>query len=513
VTTTLFSGGTVRTVVGDDTAGWALVSDNKIIATGAAGDEPAADRTVDMYGATLIPGFCDAHAHMPATGLYASGLDFRRETRAQAILDAYRDRADRAGGVLFGGNFEDPLDEPLNRHLLDSAVGGRLALLARADMHSCVVSSALLQKLDVGGLEGVDIDDDGAPTGYLREKAAAEAWRWFDTNLPPEQEKEAIRTAVRLAYSKGITGVHDMYVVEWRGWRSLDVLAEVMAAASLDWSPYVATNDIGRIKAIGLPRIGGDWFLDGSFGSHTAWLSLPYDPPPPPGSPSSGISYRSDDEVVSFFCEAQRAGLQTGVHAIGDAAIEQALRSWETVAQAVGLDEVRSLRHRFEHFECSSDEHIARARNLNIGISVQPAFDRYWGGEGGMYAQRIGWDRAQHMNRFKTMLEAGLVVGAGSDSTVTPLDPFLQMAALREHHLPEQRVDALDALRCHTLGAQRLSRSEYVVGTIEDHRFADLALLSRDPAETPSDELGSIEVLGTWVRGIRVWPPEDAEAD
>jgi predicted amidohydrolase YtcJ len=111
------------------------------------------------------------------------------------------------------------------------------------------------------------------------------------------------------------------------------------------------------------------------------------------------------------------------------------------------------------------------------------------------------------------MLFGGLVVGAGSDSTVTPLDPLLQMAALREHHLVEERVDGLTALRCHTLGSHTLSRSEYLLGTIGRAKRSDLVLLSGDPADTPAHDLGSIDVLGTWIRGTRVWPPGDAEAD
>lgn len=512
MTPTLFTNGFVRTVDGDEVADWTLIDDATIVGTGRGDDVPDADRVVDMDGATLIPGFCDAHVHIPATGLYAHGLDFRAETRAAAIVEAYRKRAGDEG-ILFGGNFEDPLDEPLDRHRLDSAVGPRLALLARADMHSCVVSTALLDELSLDGLEGVDVDDAGYPSGYLREKAAAEAWRWFDANLPREQERDAIRAAVQLAYAKGVTCVHDMYVVEWRGWASFEVLAEVMADVRLDWTPYIATEDVDRVRALGLPRIGGDWFLDGSFGSHTAWLNDPYEPPPPAGSPPAGISYRSDDEVISFFTEAHRAGLQTGVHAIGDAAIDQALTGWETVADDVGVEEVRALRHRIEHFECASDEDMRRARRLNIGISVQPAFDRYWGGRAGMYSRRIGWDRSAGMNRFKTMVDTGLTVGAGSDSTVTPLDPFLQMAALREHHVAGEQIDGLSALSCHTLGAHALSRSESLLGTIEPGKRADVALLSRDPATTPSDELDHIEVLGTWIRGTRVWPPAGAEAD
>jgi predicted amidohydrolase YtcJ len=169
----------------------------------------------------------------------------------------------------------------LDRH---AAVGERHVLLARADMHSCIVSTTLLRELDIAGLEGVDVDDDGEPTGYLREKAAATAWRWFDGNLPHEQAMAAIKAAVRRAYSKGVGRVNEMHVVEWRGWEAMDALGDVAREVALDISPCIAVTDVERIKAMGLPRIGGDWFLDGSFGSHTAWLTEPYDPPPPAGS-------------------------------------------------------------------------------------------------------------------------------------------------------------------------------------------------------------------------------------
>jgi predicted amidohydrolase YtcJ len=288
------------------------------------------------------------------------------------------------------------------------------------------------------------------------------------------------------------------------------VLLEVADEVRLQVHPFIATTDVSRVVEMGLPRIGGDWFLDGSFGSHTAWLSEPYDPPPPEGSPASGIAYRSDDEVIDFFSAAQAAGLQTGVHAIGDAAIEQALRSWEAVADRVGLDEVRSLRHRIEHFECSSDDHIRRAARLNLGISLQPAFDHYWGGPTGLYSRRMGWGRARLMNRVATMLGAGLTVGAGSDSTVTPLDPFLQMASLRNHHVPAERLDPEVALRLHIEGSLALS-GRPGEGTLVPGARADLVLVDRDPVGSSSDELLATEVLGTWIKGVRVWPDEAQE--
>ena len=511
MTTTLFHKGRIRRLPGKAVAEWLLVEDRTVAALGS-GEPPQADRLVDLDGGTVVPAFRDAHVHLPATGLYASGLDFRGEHRASAILKAFAGRARSGDAILFGGNFEDPLDAPLTRHDLDRSVGERTALLARADMHSCIVSSALLDQLDVAELEGVDTDEGGAPTGYLREQAAAQAWNWFDRNLTPADQKKAIGAAMQLAYSKGIAEVHEMLVVEWRGWDSLEIFQAAVADVALEIALWLGTSDVDRVVELGLPRIGGDFFLDGSFGSHTAWMHEPYEVAPPPGSPPSGIAYRSDDEVFEFFSKAQRAGLQTGVHAIGDAAISQAIGTWEKVAAEVGPKAVSALGHRIEHFECATDDHIARSLKLGLRGSVQPAFDRYWGGSSGLYAQRIGWERAAQMNRFSTMLDAGMLLAAGSDSTVTPMDPFLQMAALREHHVESERCSPLEALRLHTIGAARLSDAHLVRSTLEVGMQADIAWLDRDPLDVDTHALLSTEVLGTWIAGARVWPESEAEA-
>lgn len=511
---TLFVNGRIRTVSDDSDPDWALVEDGTIAGVGSFDDAPTADRIEDLDGGTLVPAFCDAHCHLPATGLQATGLDFRGERSVTSILDAFASKAADPGSVLYGGNFEDPLDRALTRTEMDSAVGDRAALLTRADMHSCVVSSALLERLSLDGVGGVDRDAGGRPTGYLREHGAAEAWRWFDANLPAAAQKTAIRAAVDLAYSKGIGAVHEMFVVEWRGWSSLEILLDAVSEVALVVSPFIATLEVDRVKTMGFPRIGGDLFLDGSFGSHTAWMKEPYTSPPPAGSGPTGIAYRDDDELFDYFLEAQTAGLLTAVHAIGDAAIEQAIVTWEKVAGKAGLESVRALGHRIEHFECGTDDHIARAARLNLGLSVQPAFDRFWGGPGGLYSRRIGWERASKMNRFRSMLDGGLVVGAGSDSTVTPLDPFLQMAALREHNVPDERIGPRVALMLHTYGGHALMRgaSATTRGAIGPGRRADLTLLDRDPITSSSEEMLATQVLGTWIGGQRVWPPAEAVA-
>jgi predicted amidohydrolase YtcJ len=503
---TLFSGGSITTLTGDR-ADWVLVDDQYVHAAGT-GEAPRADRSIDLEGGALVPSFCDAHVHLPITGLYQSGLDLRDVRGKERILAALGAHASR-GGLLFAGNFEDIGDKPLTRTDLERVVGDRPALVARADLHSCVVSRAVLEQIDLN-LQGVDRDEDGEPTGYLREKAAGAAWHWFEMNLSDEDQRGAIRAAIDLAMSRGVTEVHEMFVLEWRDWSSIDLMLEEGISAPIRVLAYVATDDVARIKSLGLESIGGDFFLDGSFGSHTAWLSEPYTDQPPSGSSSTGLAYRSDDEVEDFFREAHGAGLQVGVHAIGDAAIGQALEAWRRIAAED--HSVATAGHRIEHFECAWDDHIDLAASLGIRISAQPAFDRFWGGDDGLYARRIGRERASHMNRFKTMREAGLVVGAGSDSTVTPLDPFIQMAALRAHNIPAERMTAEAALKTHTIHSRSLAPSPDDAGRIGYDCRADLVWLDRDPLTVDSEELLKTEVLGTWRSGRRVWPKAEAES-
>lgn len=509
--TTLFTDVRARRLPSKTIADWVLVEGDRIAGVGSKDDMPEADRILPLGGTVLLPAFTDAHVHLPATGLYADGLDLRGAHTTAEIAEAFRDRARETSGVLFGGNFEDPVDDPLDRHILDRAVGERPALLARADLHSCVVSTALLDGLDLTDLDGVDRDQEGRPTGYLREQAAAEAWSWFDRNLTAEEARSAIESAVRLAYSKGVACVHEMHIVEWRGWDTFDVLVDTVTPMALEVVPYIATRDVERVVKMGFHRIGGDYFLDGSFGSHTAWLSEPYASPSPGGSSPVGISYRDSADLLDLFVEAQAADLQMGVHAIGDAAIEQAISTWELVAGKVGLDEVRRKGHRIEHFECATDDHILRAARLGLRVSVQPAFDRLWGGPDGLYSDRIGADRAAGMNRFASMIEAGLMLGAGSDSTVTPLDPFLQMASLRAHHVEEESIGQMMALKLHTMGARAVASGPSLDGTLEVGAVADLVAVDRDPIAVEDEELLEIDVLGTWIGGSRVWPPAQAE--
>jgi predicted amidohydrolase YtcJ len=194
--------------------------------------------------------------------------------------------------------------------------------------------------------------------------------------------------------------------------------------------------------------------------------------------------YRADDELAEFFHNAHLGGLQAAVHAIGDAAIEQALRVWERVYRTLDSRQrrhFRARRHRIEHFELPTGEQIERAAALGLAISVQPAFDAAWGHPGDMYEHHLGPDRARRMNPFATLIARGLEVGAGSDSPITTLDPMNGLWALENHHDPGQRLSREEGVRLFTEGSARLAHLEDKKGQLTPGKQADFAAYPADP--------------------------------
>ena len=132
--------------------------------------------------------------------------------------------------------------------------------------------------------------------------------------------------AASLAASRGITSVHEMSMPHWNGDADLQVLLDHRARLPVDALPVVASTDLAVAIVRGLRAIGGDLPVDGSIGARTAWLEEPY-----VDGEGTGASYLADDELAEFFHGGHIAGLQVGVHAIGDRAIEQVLSVWERV--------------------------------------------------------------------------------------------------------------------------------------------------------------------------------------
>jgi hypothetical protein len=359
----------------------------------------------------------------------------------------------------------------------------RPLIVRRVDGHAALANRAALERSGVLDVPGVARNEAGEPTGTVTGRANEAIGRWALASIDDHERQDLQLRAASLAASTGVTAVHEMSMPAWHGERDLQVLLSHRARLPVDALPIVATMDLGAAISNGLSSIGGDLPVDGSVGAGTAWLSAS------DVDGGRGTGSFADDELAEFFHSGHAAGLQVGVHAIGDAAIEQVISVWERVYQALDSRErrhFRARRHRIEHFELPSSAQVERAAMLGLAASVQPAFDAVWGHAGGLYERRLGRDRAQAMNPFRSMLDRGVDVGVGSDSPITPLDPMAAIEALERHHDPAQRLSRAEGIRLHTVGSAHIGRQEAKKGALAPGMHADFAAFDADPFDEPS---------------------------
>ena len=180
-----------------------------------------------------------------------------------------------------------------------------------------------------------------------------------------------------VAATHGVTAVHEMALPLESGMRDVEVLLAHRARLPVAVEVVLGTMDVPKAVELDLSAIGGDLAADGSIGARTAALSRPY-----ADRPEAGVTYFDDEVLEGFFHDGHGAGLQVGMHAIGDRAIEQVLRAWESVYHRLDSRErrhFRARRHRIEHFEMPTAEHVERAAMLGLAVSMQPTFDLEWG--------------------------------------------------------------------------------------------------------------------------------------
>ncbi|MFD5449181.1 amidohydrolase [Streptomyces sp. NPDC127100] len=405
------------------------------------------DEVIDLDGALVTPAFTDAHVHTTSTGLALTGLDLSGAATREAALALVRDFAAARPGdrVLLGHGWDAsrwPDGTPPSRTELDEATGGRPLYLSRIDVHSAVVTTALLDLVPggAGRADGPLTADDH----HVVRAAALDA-------VTAAQRTEAQRAALAHAASLGIGTVHECAGPEIS---SEDDLTGLLRIAAEGDGPrvigYWAERNVDRARELGAVGAAGDLFADGALGSHTACLHEPY-----ADAGHTGTAYLDAADVAAHVVACTEAGLQAGFHAIGDAAVTAVVEGVRAAAEKVGLARVRAARHRVEHAEMLTPETVAAFAELGLTASVQPAFDALWGGDDGMYAQRLGAERARTLNPFAALLRAGVPLAFGSDSPVTPLDPWGTVRAAAFHRTPEHRVSVRAAFTAHTRGGWR----------------------------------------------------------
>jgi len=455
VTSTLLRNAVVYSPV-DPFATAMLVVDDRIAwigGEGAAGvHADGVDSVVDLQGALVAPAFVDAHVHTTETGLAMTGVDLSVAPSLRDALDLVSAWARAHPGLpVLGHGWDDgtwPEHRPPTGAELDRAVGGVPAYLSRIDVHSAVVSTGLLELAPA-----VRAADGFEETGRVRRDAHHLARRAARATVSRERRPALQRAALRRAASLGIACVHELSAPHIA---APDDLQDLLTLVGLEPLPEVIgywgeLDGVRTARSLGATGAAGDLCLDGSLGSRTAWLNVPYADEPA----SCGHSYLSLEEATGHLVACTRAGLQGGFHVIGDRAVETVVAALRAAAAECGADAVVAARHRLEHLEMLSPPLLADLSRLGVVASVQPMFDALWGGDSSMYAERLGRERAVAMNAFADLSRAGVGLAFGSDSPVTPLGPWEAVRAAAQHHTADQRLTVRAAFAAHTRGGWR----------------------------------------------------------
>ena len=432
-----------------------VVADGRVAWVGSEGAADATAgpglRTVDLRGGLVTPAFVDAHVHLTDTGLALSGLDLTATVSAHDVLERVSAavRA-RPGQPVLGHGWDDTVwsTSPPSREEIDRAAEGAPVYLSRVDVHSALLSTAMLER--VPGIAAMDGFDSSGP---LSRQAHHRVRRASRDSLTAAERQGLQHTALRAAAAAGIGQVHEMAAPHIAGAEDLTLL-RAWTADRQDVPEVVSywgeLNGVDTARELGARGCAGDLCIDGSVGSRTAAMSRPY-----AGGAGRGAQYVSLDEATAHVVACTRAGMQAGFHCIGDAAVATAVDALRAAAERCGQGEVMACRHRLEHVEMVDAEQARVMAALGVVASVQPAFDASWGGSDGMYARSVGASRAETMNPFAMLARTGVTLAFGSDSPVTPFDPWGSVRAAAEHRTPDHRLTARAAFAAHTRGGWR----------------------------------------------------------
>jgi predicted amidohydrolase YtcJ len=534
----IFEGGTLLTMDARRPRATALaVLGGRIVAVGE-GDELRrhldAERVVSLQGRTVVPGFHDAHNHMPAFGLGLADVSLSSPPVASVedILRAVKARAatEPPGSWIIGAGYDqNKLAE--GRHPraaeLDAVAPDHLVWLRHNSGHMCVVGGRVLDAIGIdrvpmpeGGV--VERDAGGRPTGLLQEQAQALV-RALVFPYPEAVLVDAIARASEHYLREGLTSVQEAGVggglvarspVELVAWQEarrqgrLGVRATLMVAAeALHDLPHAAADGDGFGLDLGIRTGWGDeWlrigamkvFSDGSLIGRTAAMRCDFE-----GEPGNRGFFQTDlDRLRRVITRAHRAGWQVATHAIGDRAVAAVLDIYQ---DALAAHPRPDHRHRIEHCGVCRAEDVRRLAALGVIPVPQGRFISEIGD--GMLAA-LGPERSPWCYRQKSFLEAGLSVPGSSDRPVVKGAPLLgihdmvnQRTASGRPFNPAEAITAEQAIRCYTLHSARAAFRETDLGSLEPGKLADFIVLSADPTAISPEDIAAVEVLATVVGG------------
>ena len=466
---------------------------------------------IDLKGKTVVPGFIDSHIHVADFGRVLTWVDLwdvRSINELQARLNTYVQKTPKGNWIIGRGWEQNSFAEnrlPTCYDLDVVSPDNPVILYQRYGQMAIVNRNAMeiagLTKQTVAFGDNIDRKQEiGQLTGILRGDATNSVWKFIPT-MTKEELIEAVVSAIEKIMSAGITSVC------WIVFSSdeLSIIKQLNEQNKLPISVYVIVPveliDSELISALSkdssnstVKVSGAVIFADGYLSSKTAAMFEPYSD----CSNSNGTLLYTQKEMNMLAGKIRKANLQLNIHAAGDKAVDMALTAIEKTSKEPFEKDSRS---RIEQAAVLNQRLIKRIKNNNVIVSVQPCVMdsefRVWSA-----SERLGSERARWLYPLKTLVSSGIKVIGGSDCPMEPLSPLLGIqAAVTREFVPEERVTVEDALRFYTVDAAYAFSEEKLRGSIKKNKYADLAVLSKDPVMCEPNDIGKIKIEMTIAQG------------
>lgn len=519
----------IVTMVGDEPEAIAFRGD-WIIGTGGVRDLRSRHPTAKVRsfpGATIVPGFNDAHQHPTICAEQSLQVDLapHRVADTAAVVSSLRARAAEtpAGEWIVGFGY-DPFRSnggaDLTRWEVDDACPDHPVLIVHVTLHTGVLNSRGL------ALAGFETPEDAPSGGALGTEASmlngvVHDQALYDTAFPAFTRKQTVvpmpgRAELREAFlwytgrllAAGITSVGDALVGPG-GWEIMQELdgkgtlpVRVNALAAYDHFDWFRDLGQGAVDPDARLRLGGiKAFADGAVNGGSCLVDEPVI-----GGSGHGLERVSPAEMVEIVRDVHDAGWRVAVHANGDRAIRYVLDAVELAQEAKPEPDPR---HRLEHTSIVTPAILARMKDLRV---VTAPFSAYPLAHGDKLARWYGPERIEWMFAHRSMLDYGIPVAASSDHPCGPFEPLFGMRSLVERRDRagadfgrSQRISAEEALGMYTTGSAWASMEEATKGRLAEGYLADFVILGGDPLTAAPEQLADIPVLETWVGGEPVW--------
>jgi len=456
----------------------------------------------DLGGKTVVPAFADTHAHFASLALFESTLDVRGANNLTELGQMLRDYEARTKKqkltIAFGCCAHTVTERRLPGKADLDQYTARPTMIVKYDGHAGVGNSLLIDSLP----EAVKADPNYDPqSGWMEQNAFYEGVNFMTAQISPLSIVSGLlKTADNMA-QRGIALVHAAEGVGYKNDIDLDMMRFAARGLPQDFRLFFQTMDISKVTKRKLPRIGGCFklALDGCFGSADAALLEPYADNPD----NSGFLSYTQEQVNDFCIEANRLGLQIALHAIGDAAMEQAIVAFEAAHKDKPCEDAR---HIIIHACMMTEAQKDRAARLKLIMATQPGFI-YWQHEPAEYIESLlGRERAFASLPQKSLIDRGICVTAGSDAPCTLPDPIQGIHFACNHFNPAESVSVLDALRMHTAWAAYSSFDENRRGTLRVGLLCDFVVLSDNPLAMPAQQLKDLKINAVYFRGKAYQP-------